>query len=117
MYVVVGGCRHFNDYDLVRQQLDIILQPYLALGITVLSGHCSGVDLLAERYAEERGYPIERHAADWARYGRAAGPIRNEQMVVRADCIIAFWDGKSRGTKSLISYAQKHGKELHIVSI
>lgn len=117
MNVVVGGCRHFNDYDLVRQQLDIILQPYLALGITVLSGHCSGVDLLAERYAEERGYPIERHAADWARYGRAARPIRNEQMVVRADCVIAFWDGKSRGTKSLISYAQKHGKELHIITI
>lgn len=117
MYIVVGGCRTFNDYEQLSKHLDIILQPYKRTGTIILSGHCSGVDMLAERYAEKHGLTVERHPAEWARYGRAAGPIRNEQMVIQADCVIAFWDGVSRGTKSLISYAQKYNKELHIISI
>ena len=117
MHVVVGGCRTFNDYDILSKHLDSILQPYGHNGIIILSGHCSGVDALTERYASEHKLTIEIHPAQWTRYGRAAGPIRNEQMVTQADCVIAFWDGKSRGTRSLISYAKKHGKKLYVVSI
>ena len=117
MHVVIGGCRTFCDYEALSRHLDIILRPYADTDIIILSGHCAGVDMLAERYAAEHSLRVETHPAEWARYGRAAGPIRNEQMVMRADCVIAFWDGKSQGTKTLISFAQKHSKNLHIVSI
>ena len=117
MHLVVGGCRQFNDYARISAELDRILQAYEQEDIVLLSGHCSGVDTLAERYAEEHGLEVEIYPAEWRRYGRAAGPIRNEQMVMRADCVIAFWDGQSRGTKSLISYAEKHGKKWHVISV
>ena len=117
MRIVIGGYRSFNDYELIVKHLDRLLAPYDPSNIVFLSGHCSGVDLLAERYAEEHGLTVERHPAEWEHYGRAAGPIRNEQMVMQADGVIAFWDGQSRGTKSLISYAKKHGKKLHVISI
>ncbi len=117
MRIVVGGCRNFSDYELIERHLDRLLAPYDHSGIVFLSGHCAGVDLLAERYAKEHALAVELYPANWKRYGRAAGPIRNEEMVIQADCVVAFWDGASRGTKSLISYAQKQGKELHIISI
>ena len=117
MRIVVGGCRDFGQYELIERHLNHILQQYDHSNITFLSGHCSGVDMLAERYAVLHGIPFEQYPADWKRYGRAAGPIRNEQMVKKADCVIAFWDGKSRGTKNLIHLAKNHGKDLHIVHI
>lgn len=117
MRIVIGGCRDFNDDALFSQQVSRILASYPLSETVFLSGHCSGADELAERYASEHGIQTELYPADWQRYGRAAGPIRNEQMVMQADCVIAFWDGKSRGTKSLISFAQKHNKILYIVYI
>ena len=47
--------------------------------------------------------------ADWQRYGRGAGPIRNKQIVESADLVIAFWDGKSNGTRSALAHAERAG--------
>ncbi len=66
--------------------------------------------MIGERYAIERGYKVERYSAQWSKYGRKAGPIRNIKMVENCDAAICFWDGKSRGTRSLIEYARKLGK-------
>lgn len=52
--------------------------------------------------------------ADWNKHGRAAGPIRNEEMAQYADALIAFWDGKSRGTKSMISLATEYSLKIKI---
>ena len=51
------------------------------------------------------------------KYGRAAGPLRNEKMVECADLVVAFWDGRSRGTKSLIKYAQSRNKDVVKIDI
>ena len=72
---------------------------------------------MGERYAAENGFTVEIFMAEWDKYGRAAGPIRNEKMVDIANLVIAFWDGKSRGTKSLIKYAERAGKELIRIAI
>ena len=72
--------------------------------ITILSGHCSGVDTTAEMYAEEHGLPVEIFKPDRKRYGRGGGPVRNKQMIESCDVVIAFWDGVSRGTKIFLNW-------------
>ena len=114
--VVIGGCRDYTDYVFFKSCLDEILKTEKD-EIIIISGHCSGVDLMGERYAEENGIKIEIFLPEWKKYGRAAGPLRNKKMVERADLVIAFWDGKSKGTKSLIKYAESNKKEVIKIDI
>ena len=108
MKVIIAGSRYFNNYELLRQYVDHILQNVSQKeSIEIVSGGAKGADELGERYAKERGYKITCFPAEWNKYGRAAGPKRNEQMGDYADALIAFWDGESRGTKHMIEYAKK----------
>lgn len=110
--VIIAGGRYFSDYELLQEKCDAFLQDKTGEDIVIISGHASGADALGERYAEEKGYKIETYTADWKKYGRAAGPIRNEQMANIANALIVFWDGKSRGTKSMINLAKKRGLQV-----
>ena len=74
---------------------------------TVISGVARGVDTAAILWAEGRGIPVESYPADWEKYGKKAGPIRNQQMADVADALIALWDGKSRGTRDMIERMAK----------
>ena len=114
--VVIGGCRDYADYVFFKSRIDEILKGEKD-EIIIISGHCSGIDLMGERYAEENGFKVEIFLPEWEKYGRAAGPIRNKKMVERADLVIAFWDGISKGTKSLIKYAQISKKEVIKIDI
>ena len=118
-YIVVAGTRSFFDYALADPFIDECLRDCLEDGDVpvFLSGGCEGADLLGERYAELHGYPIERHDAKWQLYGRAAGPLRNQKMAELADLVICFWDGKSTGTKHMISCAIKQNKQLKVKQI
>ena len=116
--VVVGGCRDFNDYTVLSEYLDTVLSNISKENdIIILSGHCRGVDTLAERYAEEHGYKTEIYPAEWDKYGKSAGPKRNKLMVDKSDYVVAFWDKQSRGTKSLIEYAMKQNKPIRVKDI
>lgn len=79
---------------------------------TVISGGACGVDTIAATAAVKRGLQIKIFTADWDTYGRAAGPIRNKEIVDAADGVIAFWDGVSRGTLSTIEFAKAAGKPV-----
>ena len=118
MRVIIAGSRDYINYAQAKQCIDDDLKDING-EITVLSGGCRGADKLGERYATEHHFAIETYLPDWKRYGKAAGPQRNRKMVDSCDSIICFWDGKSSGTKSLLSYAKKHEKpiHLHIVSL
>ncbi len=115
--VIVCGSRSFEDRELLFRTLDG------ALGrmdrVEVVSGHSKGADLLAEAWAGERGIPFTVFSPDWKRYGRVAGPKRNGEMLAyarqRRPLVLAFWDGKSRGTKNMIRLAEKAGVEVRIV--
>ena len=110
--VVIGGCRDYSDYVFFKSHLDEILKNEKKRLIS--SGHCSGVDLRGERYAEENGFKVERYLADWEKYGRSAGPRRNKQMAEVSDYVICFWDKKSRGTASMITFAKSLGKKVNV---
>jgi hypothetical protein len=111
--VVVAGTRTFADYALLCAKLDALLANLDS--VTIISGGASGADGLGERYAAERGYPVEVMAADWATHGRAAGPIRNEAMADAATHVVVFWDGKSRGSKSMMEAARRRGLPLRVI--
>ena len=117
MTILIGGSRDYNDYNNFTVQMNNIISKLNTENIIILSGHCLGVDALGEKYAVEKGYELKLFPADWTRYGRAAGPIRNRTMAEIADLVIAFWDGKSKGTKSLISIAEKLNRPVIIVDL
>ena len=116
--IIVAGSRAFNDYDI----LETTLLDYLKENndnVTIISGAARGADQLGERFARQHGYNLKCFPAQWDVYGRSAGPIRNKDMAEYAaeECgvLFAFWDGKSRGTKSMIDLAKKYGLEVHVV--
>lgn len=85
--------------------------------ITIVHGGAFGADYLARECAlDYLGWREEIHNPDWNAHGKAAGPIRNEEMAkAGADLCLAFWDGKSRGTLDMITRAVKHGIPVRIV--
>jgi len=110
MRVIIAGSRCFNDYDLLKKKCDRILKNQN--NITILSGMAKGADTLACKYAEENGYELEKHFAEWGIYGKKSAILRNKKMGDLADSLIAFHDGRSRGTAHMIDYAKK--KELNV---
>lgn len=114
MKVIIAGGRDFNDYELLKDKCDKILNSQIE--ITIVSGGANGADYLGEKYAKEREYELIIFPADWNKYGKSAGPIRNTQMAENSDALIAFWDGKSRGTKHMIDVATKLGLKVRIVN-
>ena len=116
--VVIAGCRDYTNYDEAKLYIDFCLSNIRKENvIVIISGCAAGADAIGERYAKENGFEVEKHPADWKTYGRSAGPKRNRQMAQNCDLIICFWDGKSKGTMSLINYAQKHNKPIRIKRI
>ena len=115
--VVICGSRDFNDYEYAKTCLNWILQKKIDEGrnIVVISGCARGADLIGERWADEYGWRIDKHPADWEKYGKSAGYIRNCEMVDCCDGVVAFWDRKSKGTKHTIDYANKNGIKCVIV--
>lgn len=111
--VIIAGGRDFNNYPGLAKVMDRLLAN-VTDEITVVCGMAQGTDRLGERYAKERGYAIRYFPADWDNNGRRAGFIRNEQMAQNADALVAFWDGKSRGTKHMIETAQKHKLDIRV---
>lgn len=116
--IIVAGGRDFSDYQLTADTLDALLRELKAEEITIVSGGCRGADALGEAYANAHGIPVKRFPADWKTYGRAAGPIRNAQMAEYASqgkgILLAFWNGTSRGTASMIRLAEKKGLDVII---
>lgn len=116
--IVIAGCRNYNNYYEAKDYIDFCIREIKKNNtIVILSGGCRGADAIGERYAIENGYEIRKFVANWDKYGKAAGPIRNEQMAKEADYIICFWDYESRGTKSMIEYAKKYSKPCKIKKI
>lgn len=127
MKLAIVGSRDFQDYELLKR---MVLNEFPSAN-HIVSGLASGADTLGTRYASEFGFNTSQHRADWSdlhatpcrvevnqyggRYNALAGLNRNTSIVKEADCIIAFWDGKSLGTKDTITKAKASGKPLFVV--
>lgn len=83
----------------------------------VLHGGSGGVDHAAQKWAHARGIKATMYPAHWHEHGKAAGPIRNRQMASAGDVLIAFWDGASRGTLSMITEMVRAGKPVYVMPV
>ena len=116
MRLIIAGSRDFNDYGFVKDILDYYLQNTDKHTVAVISGTQRGVDSLGERYAKENGIKVERFPPDWDTHGKAAGPIRNQQMADAATHCIVFTSG-GPGSKSMIEIAIKAQLPTKIVRV
>ena len=121
--VIVAGGRDFADYDLLQYKLDNLLVDRLSvltaagdIAVQVVSGTAPGADRLGEHYARMNKLHVVQFPANWDLYGKSAGYRRNEEMADYADALVAFWDGKSRGTKHMIDLANKSGIQVRVVN-
>ena len=113
--VVIAGCRDYKNYEQAKEFIDLcLLEIKNQDEVVIVSGGASGADAIGERYAKENGMKVEKYPAEWKKYGRRAGPMRNEKMAKICDCVICFWDEESWGTKSMIDQAKKYGKQVKI---
>ena len=113
MKFIIAGGRDFDNYELLKNSCnDLILQKVSE----VVSGEARGADSLGEKWATENKIRVTLFPANWNKYGKSAGYKRNTQMADYADGLIAFWDGKSKGTKHMIDTATQKGLVVHIVN-
>lgn len=115
--VIIAGTRDFNDYDFLKKNVDYFLQGINPNNeeIEIVSGNARGADKLGERYAKEHNLPVKLFPANWDKYGKRAGYLRNQEMANYSDMLIAFWDEKSKGTKHMIDIAKKQGLTVIVV--
>lgn len=115
--LLVCGSRTINNSEWVFSEIEkYISESNLQYSdIHIIEGEASGVDKIAKQFAQSKNISVIEMPADWKAYGRAAGPIRNEQMVRLCDQCLILWDGKSRGTKNDIDLCDKYNKSNKIV--
>jgi hypothetical protein len=112
--VIVAGSRSFNNYELLRDNLDHLLVFKLP-NVTIVSGTAKGADTLGEKYAVERNLELVEFPANWDKFGKSAGYRRNVEMADFSDGCVVFWDGVSKGTKHMIDIAEKKGLQLKVI--
>lgn len=115
--LIIAGGRDFEDYDLLSLVLYSLADHALAdKAISIVSGKAKGADELAVIFAKEHDIICHEFPADWEKYGKSAGYVRNKQMAEVADGLVAFWDGKSKGTQNMIELMKKKNSFLHVVN-
>lgn len=124
---IIAGGRHFNNWRLLKRKCHKILSQ-VKKPVVIRSGKATGADSLGERFALDFGHGLQEFPANWypdgkkGKLDRSAGHKRNREMADgndefpdKADALIAFWDGKSTGTKGMIEYAQKKGLQVRVI--
>lgn len=118
--IIIAGSRDFSDYQLVRRVMSEVAGTYPRDRLEIISGGARGADTLGEMFAERNGLKLTRFPADWDKFGKRAGILRNRQMAEYAGedgMLVAFWDESSRGTKNMIETAKELGLFVRIVSL
>ena len=118
MKILICGGRDFNDEDLMVESINQLLNELglIESQITIISGMARGADLLAYNLAIHNGIKTICMPADWNKYGKSAGYIRNLQMLNHADYVLAFWDFESKGTAHTITEAGKRDIPVKVIS-
>lgn len=115
--ILICGSRSISDTKFINQQINLYLKE-LSLDIkevVIIEGGARGVDTIAKYWAMFNNIPYEEYPADWNKYGKSAGIVRNKIMVENANYVLILWDGKSKGTKNDIDLCKKLNKPYKLV--
>jgi len=116
--VIIAGSRDFKDKRYLFNMAGWWYGTLTSVPeIDVVSGAARGADTLGELWAEYMGFPVVQYPVteqDWNTHGKKAGILRNVEMAKVGDVLLAFWDGKSPGTKHMINEALSRGLEVHV---
>lgn len=116
--VIIAGSRNCpEDSAILKARINSFFIDVDRNEVEIVSGCCRGGDKLGENYAKEQVLPIKRFPADWNKYGKAAGPIRNKEMAQYGTHLIALHNGKSPGTSNMIKLAKQQGLQIAIIEI
>ncbi len=114
--LAIIGSRSFNNYSYAKSEILKIIQRNKIAITKIISGGASGADKIAEIFASKFNIPIEVIVPDWES-NKNAGVIRNTDIIKKSDYVIAFWDGKSKGTLDSINKAKRFNKKLFIINV
>jgi len=111
MKIIIAGSRTIINKEAINKAINRGMNKIVPSDkrheITVISGGARGVDLAGEDWAKIFEYPCRRYNANWNRYGKRAGYLRNVEMANNADALIIIWDGVSKGTKHMMDIANE----------
>ncbi len=112
MRVLVCGSRNWTDYGVIERRMKM-LPPWTV----IIEGEARGVDRAARLIAKHFGLEVKPFPAKWKKYGKAAGPIRNQQMLDegKPDLVLAYPMPDSVGTKDMIARAKKAEIPVEVV--
>jgi len=112
--ILICGDRNWDNWKVIEDFIKNLPKDTI-----IIDGKCRGADKIASYIATKYGLVILEFPADWNKYGKAAGPIRNKQMLDEAkpDLVVAFYNNieASKGTKCMIELAKKAGVPVKII--
>ena len=108
MRIIIAGSRQLNPtVDFIGAAVEAFFDNFNVRPSVILSGRCRGPDQVGELWAKQNNVQVEYYPADWNKYGKAAGPIRNRQMAQSANGLILIWDGISHGSQNMLKLADE----------
>lgn len=108
--LIIAGSRSIEDYDKLKDIFNTLPYPVIEI-VDGMARH--GVDMLGVKLANELSIPLKEFPADWDKYKKPAGMIRNKEMSVYANGLLALWNGVSPGTKDIINRMKKKKLIVH----
>lgn len=106
--LAIVGSRTFDDLNKFHKIIQILKNNYTFS--LIVSGGAKGADSMGEKYADDNNIPKLILKADWKKFGKRAGFIRNVDIIKNCDLCVAFWDGNSHGTKHDIKLCKEMNK-------
>lgn len=114
MKAAIVGSRDFNDYNMLVEYIyNICIENNYSI-TEIVSGGARGADKLGELFANNYNLKLTVFKADWNKYGKRAGFVRNVDIIKNCDICFAFWDGESHGTKHDIELCKDYNKKCYI---
>jgi len=120
MRVIIAGSRDLmpaTRQDVFSWRMQCVAHAVQESGFdisVVISGGAEGIDTVGEAWAKQNSIPVERYPANWRKYAKAAGHIRNEEMAKVAQALICIWDGMSPGSRNMLETASRYGLRIRV---
>jgi len=115
--ILITGGRDWTDKAQVYAALSDLLRRLNRIDVIIIHGDCkTGADLFAKEFCEEHGIEQDPHPADWDKYKKLAGPIRNRKMVMlKPNICLAFWTGKVDGSGTFDCICRANKNKIRVV--